>query len=360
MGATMSTVTNPTELRILLHGLPDSRLLPAAKAAALYGDRTIFYGLPVAILVDASRIIRKNPPSFSETDADDRLVLDGIELSHAVDDGLLEIDSDLAWPKEVYQEVKDQREELAQVLEARGSSEPDLAAMLKARDVSWGLLATMFQPEFRMIQALQATPGAWVMKPMEDSGVRFIEALFPHSSSSTADRSTTALGIASTLFSGLPGFSNASFADIRDIKRELREPLMRFRAQTLRLAEAVSASPNDPDWLREMDLVARRDVSPVVEDLKHEIAASRQLREMAFGLFSKSALPSSGLGTLGGVAVAQGMGWGAATAAAVGASVGVAAAVIQEAASAYFRTETSRQNGLFFVVELDNRMKVKA
>lgn len=88
------------------------------------------------------------------------------------------------------------------------------------------------------------------------------------------------LVVASTLLSHLPAFSQATVQEIVDIRSELRDPLVRFRAAVVRLRSEMAGLAPEEVGVHVRDHY-HGEVAPALADIDHQIRTNRYLSQLA-------------------------------------------------------------------------------
>lgn len=92
-------------------------------------------------------------------------------------------------------------------------------------------------------------------------------------------------GLASELMGRLPLFENATVKEILDIRRELENPLVRFRGAVIGFSEEIRAAAWDSDFASDADMVFRKEVEPAVLELEEDVKSNGDLNELALRTF---------------------------------------------------------------------------
>jgi hypothetical protein len=107
------------------------------------------------------------------------------------------------------------------------------------------------------------------------------------------------IGLASGLLSALPAFPRASVPEVIDIREELRDPLIRFRAAVSTMATTIDATSLEPDFAAEVDDVFHREVAPALLEIKETIQANSNLRQLARAALADTSSQIVGVLSLG-------------------------------------------------------------
>lgn len=101
-------------------------------------------------------------------------------------------------------------------------------------------------------------------------------------------------GLAAELFKRLPLFEEASIDEILDIRKELEQPLIRFRSAMIDFSEKIKDAAWDENFSFDAEQVFNRDVAPVVLNIEDEVKANSYLRELARKWIDKPLLITGG------------------------------------------------------------------
>jgi hypothetical protein len=108
------------------------------------------------------------------------------------------------------------------------------------------------------------------------------------------------VGLSSDLLQRLPLFDNASMDQIIDIRKELDQPLRRFRSAIIKFSRDVESAAWEKEFPQEAEQVFREHVEPAVLDIEEECKSNRLLRSLLPSLVDKpvSMATTSALGVL--------------------------------------------------------------
>lgn len=87
-------------------------------------------------------------------------------------------------------------------------------------------------------------------------------------------------GLAAGLFRRIPTFPGADMSEILDIRKALREPLVRFRTEMLELSTSIPAAAHDPDFEVEVDEAWSRRIAPALEEIRSLVGEDSYLRQL--------------------------------------------------------------------------------
>jgi hypothetical protein len=82
----------------------------------------------------------------------------------------------------------------------------------------------------------------------------------------------------------LPAFPDATVQEILDIRAELRDPLVRFRAAIAEMEKLIRSAAHEPDFQGEVEMIFHERVAPAlleIRELVHDNASLRRLTEAA-------------------------------------------------------------------------------
>lgn len=86
--------------------------------------------------------------------------------------------------------------------------------------------------------------------------------------SSTDRKKITHAGLTDNYIQRLPCFGEATISEIIDIKKELSEPLIRFRSKMLDYTDKIQAFPWDKNFQDECQLLYDREVAPTIQEIE--------------------------------------------------------------------------------------------
>lgn len=154
--------------------------------------------------------------------------------------------------------------------------------------------------------------------------------------------------VAADFIERMPALPRATMAEVLDVRRELSDPLERFRGAVIRLSRLVESPLLEADFQREVEDVYKSEVAPALTEIRQAFANNAYVRELA-ALTAEEVQKLIGAGaalTLGLAGVAHLPGLAAA-------SVGVASTAASEAAKAAFNLKHARDeargNQVFFL-----------
>ena len=159
-------------------------------------------------------------------------------------------------------------------------------------------------------------------------------------------------GLAAQLLERLPVFDQASVNEILDIRRELEQPLTRFRSALITFSDKIRIAAWDEDFSFEAEQVFQRDLEPTILDLEEAVRTNKYLtmllrtvvdKPLAFPSGSAIGILMSQISALPDI-VTQGLG------------VGGASALLVHDAYKDWRKEQQKieQNQLFFYYRAGN------
>jgi|SRR5690554_1019529 len=114
--------------------------------------------------------------------------------------------------------------------------------------------------------------------------------------SSTLDGSKH-IGLAQNLFSRLPSFEAATIPEILDIRAELQQPLIRFRAALFSYSAEIKELPWESGYSFEADKLFHQKVDPALLDIKEILKTRPGLRDFVTELLTLNRLGEGALVT---------------------------------------------------------------
>jgi hypothetical protein len=129
--------------------------------------------------------------------------------------------------------------------------------------------------------------GGWIGAGIQDGSIAVGEKGATHGRE---------IGLAARLLERLPVFDLATIREILDIRRELAEPLVRFRSGLMGFAAKIEHEQWDDDFAFDVDQVFRRDVAPAVLDIEDAVKSNRLLTTLARKIVDKPLILPGGSG----------------------------------------------------------------
>jgi hypothetical protein len=169
-------------------------------------------------------------------------------------------------------------------------------------------------------------------------------------------------GLAAHIIERLPLFSNATVPEILEVRRELQEPLRRFRAGIARFSEQIKPAVWDADFTTEADILFVQEVEVAVLEIAEAVRSNNPLRLLADKTFTKGGGVFTGAEiTLGGLVTRIGDLPGAITASALaGLSLAGTFGIARTAYQTYDDWQKKRReirgNQFYFLVETARRL----
>lgn len=154
------------------------------------------------------------------------------------------------------------------------------------------------------------------------------------------------IALANDLFQRLPVFDLASTYDVLLIRGELDKYLVRFRSSIVGFASSVASSPWDVDFDKDVELIFRKEIAPVVLDLEEEIKSNKFLAQLARKFVDKPLLMAPG--TALSLALSQITNLPHEIAIGLGASVNAAAIIYDTYNDWRNKQKEIERNGLYF------------
>jgi hypothetical protein len=87
-------------------------------------------------------------------------------------------------------------------------------------------------------------------------------------------------GLASDLLRRLPLFEKATVQEILDIRRELEDPLIRFRSAVIEMSEGIRSAVWDEDFPDDADMAFREAVEPAILEIEEAVQDNGSLRSL--------------------------------------------------------------------------------
>lgn len=156
------------------------------------------------------------------------------------------------------------------------------------------------------------------------------------------------------LIARLPAFTAAPVDEVIDLRRDLEEPLGRYRRKVAELRGLLLAGPFDPNISAEVDSVWRLEVDPMIADLREAMAEHGLIREFLRSIgespadFAKGVLLPTALGVF------------TADALEVTGAAGITAGLITPAVAAVRQRSVglaaARRNDFYYLYEVNRRL----
>ena len=89
------------------------------------------------------------------------------------------------------------------------------------------------------------------------------------------------IGLAAGLLERLPQFESAKVDEILDIRRELSQPLVRFRSAVMGISTDFKAASWDAGFALEVEAAFRQQIEPTVQELEESVTSNKYLLELA-------------------------------------------------------------------------------
>lgn len=360
-------VAEARKLRIVVCAYPDKTLLPVVellKAAAVYGDEVVLHHPTATMLASVAAVaelgsaefvdvMRAFAPALGEKGASFEQAMTKLEADHGRESlrpllsALLDPTSMLhrvlptvagaeaASLADSAREFGQLRGELDAVIEQQ-LDEAGVGQLMPAIDAGLLRLAPMDDDEDFLesyISALWSVLKDRQYYPLLDAGIADLVAAAVREGMFEPSREARLrgrqAGAASQFLARLPTFPRATMDEIVDIRSELAEPLVRFRAEMVRVSRDLGVDAYDPAFEDAAEQAWIENVHPALLELE-EMVEERRLRHQ-FGIH----LPTSGVvGAAGGLVagvITQTPMTGSAFAVGAGAAVAGAAAMHERA-----------------------------
>ncbi|HEY0076378.1 MAG TPA: hypothetical protein VGB77_19930 [Abditibacteriaceae bacterium] len=104
---------------------------------------------------------------------------------------------------------------------------------------------------------------------------------------------TKHIGLAADLLQRLPLFDNASIDEILDIQKELKKPLIKFRAALIQYSQEMNSASWTEDFPLEADSLFRSKIEPVIQEIEDSTKSNKFLIALQEGVTERPALPST-------------------------------------------------------------------
>jgi len=95
-----------------------------------------------------------------------------------------------------------------------------------------------------------------------------------------AGRRAKRTGVASGFMAQVPGFPDATIAEILDVREELRDPLGRFRSIVSEFSGRLETAGHEEDVAIEVDDLYRAEVEPVVREIQEAVESNTYLKQL--------------------------------------------------------------------------------
>lgn len=152
----------------------------------------------------------------------------------------------------------------------------------------------------------------------------------------------------------LPAFPQAPIDELLDLRRDLQEPLVRYRSAVMRLADELPRIVG-PEVEGHIDDLWRTDVSPAIQEIELSLADHALVREISLhALTDVRRLLLEGAGLFIGLSQLSGLGnWLSATIAGAGPTIDAAASGVR---SAYEGRRDARRHDWFYLYEANRQL----
>ncbi len=158
--------------------------------------------------------------------------------------------------------------------------------------------------------------------------------------------------------SRLPLLPNASMEDVIQVRQDLSDPLIRYRAKIAGLRERLQIQPFDKNIGAEVDAAWRSDVEPALLEIREAMSDHTLAKELltSVGTDLGSFLKGSGLPAGITVLTAQALDVGGALMAASTAAAAAAPPVMKAAIAKRKALTQSKRHDLYYLYEVDRRL----
>lgn len=165
--------------------------------------------------------------------------------------------------------------------------------------------------------------------------------------------------VGSGVIARLPAFPQVPVDEILTLRREVADPLHRYRLATLDLSTKLRSGPFDDELGRDIDELYAAVVSPSLGELRAALADHGLVREVARSLrLDLLSLVGGGVGSVMGVGLAESSqvnGWMQALAGGLPLALSVASSGVHGVAQRNQASEAARRHELFYLLEVERR-----
>lgn len=174
-----------------------------------------------------------------------------------------------------------------------------------------------------------------------------------------AAKHTKQLATATGLIEHLPAFPDASVESILKTRRDLNEPLIRYRRGVVAVTQKLASAPLEPALSAEVSDLWRDEVQPTLVALRRDLSATRLVRDAALNLATDAKAVASGVAGIGLQFGIQTLEWvaqwsGLAVAAIAPLAVQAGATAIKETSA---RVEAAHTHDLYYLLEANKRLR---
>ncbi len=166
--------------------------------------------------------------------------------------------------------------------------------------------------------------------------------------------------VGSGLIARLPAFDEAPLGEVLDLRKDLQDPLSRYRRSVAEMATRLRVGPFDSDLPADVDHLYVTEVQPAIADLREQLADHGLVREVGRHLGVSvepliKGLAGSAL-ALGATSLADLSAWVTAAASAAPAGIAAAQAAVSGVVSSREKSESLKRHDLFYLYEIDRRL----
>ena len=122
--------------------------------------------------------------------------------------------------------------------------------------------------------------------------------------SDTDCRKITHAGVSDNIIHRLPSFDSASVDEILDIRKELTNPLVRFRSKMLEYSDNIQAMPWDKDFTDECTILYEKEITPAILEIEERTKATGFVKNLAKSVITDGNFLKSTVGLAVGIAAA--------------------------------------------------------
>ena len=122
--------------------------------------------------------------------------------------------------------------------------------------------------------------------------------------SDTDCRKITHAGVSDNIIHRLPSFDQAPVDEILDIRKELHDPLIRFRAKMLEYSDSIQVMPWNKDFVSECSILYEKEIAPAILEIEERTKENSFIRNLAKNVITDGDFLKSSGGLMVGVAAA--------------------------------------------------------
>ncbi len=188
---------------------------------------------------------------------------------------------------------------------------------------------------------------------LKDNAFKISNDSLPKIDSNIADSFKPA-NFSNTTISSLPGFSNASLDEIKDIRKELNKYIIPYRSAMLNLVKDMDSIPNDESFQYEFEKLYSSEIEPQIESIKNAIRENNIFRNIYTAVVSDDKAWLAFGALMIGLATRQS--W--VEAVGISSTVGFLGADISKGLNKTLESdEETKKNEMYFLYEMGKRFK---